>query len=434
MCKKLKSLAKAHIGNRSNGNTIIQGSELHNPVFVSNPTDLIKTLGDLGQYEALEKYALDAMSMVAKVHPLYPDFSAKPNGDMSRLISTPETEDAFQKYPKRIKGTFLIDYTKYPHMDKSETPWEYAYRTQTKVELQTTAYKEYLGDIVDPFPNTRYADGMITIIGAPPFPPARVATIVSGVVSIPIMLRRKPSMEYGTMLFGTETTTQGFDINLTAYKDFAKTDVRITKVPGCDLEAQLLRERLINEIRCTKSFKIYVGSAVLATASFTDDDLSADMFAVAPRMIEYLENLVTIQEHTGCKFDVSIGDVSLDDFRTAYILSSSLNDKWHRIKMIYDDDVYCHYSNIPDGISEEADAPTDRIIEGKVLRIVLQGQEFTADRYIIIYRDAKIDNIDEILKKRKKRKKKISIIFRPASGNEYFYKFCKFEGIHVVNK
>lgn len=433
MCRKFSSFFKAHIGRKSNGNTIIQGSELHNPVFLSNTSDLIKTFGDLGQYETVEKLAMDTLSAVSSVHPLYPDFSAKPDSEMHRLLSTPETEDAFQKYPKRIKGTYRLDYSKYPYMDKSESPWEYAYRTQTKVELQTTAYQEYLGNIVDPFPITKYADGMITIIGAPAFPPAVDATIVSGEVRVQIKLRRKPCMEYGTMMFGTENPDdQGFNFNLTAYKGLEKTDVKITKVPGCALNVQLLREKLINEIRSTRSFSVYIGESVLVKATFTDNDLSAEMFAVAPRMIEYLENLIAIETYTGCQFDLSIGDVTLDDFRTAYILASSIDGKWHRIKMDYDDDIRCDYKNIPEDITADAEDSSDKVIEGKVLSISLQGQQFSADRYIILYHDARIDNVVEIIKKRKQRKEEIPMIFRPAEGKAFFYKYCKFEGIHLI--
>ena len=320
MCRKFKSLYKAHIGRKSNGNTIIQGSELRNPVFLNNTADFVRTLGDIRQYESVEKFAIDTLSAASRVHPLYPDFSAKPDSSMQRLVSTPETEDALQKYPRSIKGTCQLDYSKYPYMDKSETPWEYAYRTQTKVELQTTAYQEYLGNIVDPFPIIRYADGMITTIVPPAFPPAVDATIVSGEVNIPIKIRRKPCMEYGKMLFGTENPNQGFNFDLIAYKGLSKTDVKIKKVTGCALKVQLLREKLINEIRNTKNFSVYIGESALVTATFTDDNLSAEMFIVAPRMVEYLENLVTIETYTGCHFDLSIGDVTLDDFRTAFYL------------------------------------------------------------------------------------------------------------------
>ena len=66
------------------------------------------------------------------------------------------------------------------------------------------------------------------------------------------------------------------------------------------------------------------------------------------------------------------------------------------------------------------------------MSIYLQGQNFSADRYIILYRGAQIDNIAEIAKKCKHRKKEIPIVFRPASGKEFFYKYCKFEGVHLI--
>ena len=433
MCRKLISFCKAHIGRKSNNNTIIQNSKLESPVFASNTPDLIKTLGDLGHYDAVEKFALGTLAAVREAHPLYPDFSAKPDEDFSQLIGTPETEDAFQKYPKKIKGTYQLDYTKYPHMDRSETPWEYAYRTQTRVELLTTAYQEYLGDMVDPFPAMKYRDGMKTIIGAPEFPPAVEATIVSGDISIPIMLRRNPCMEFGTMLFGTESGNRGFHFNLTTYKDFARTDVKITKVPDCDLRTHFKREQMISAINETKKFSVYIGSLLLVSAGFTEKDLTADMFSDAGRLVEYLGNLITIEDHTGCTFDTTIGDVTLDDFRTSYILASSLNDKWHRIKMTFDDDICCHHQNIPDDIAEDAESCADKIIDGRVLSVSLQGQKFSADRYLILYRDARIDNINDILKQKKRRKKNIQMIFRPTNGKDFFYRYCKFEGIHHIS-
>lgn len=433
MCRKLISFCKAHIGCKSNNNTIIQHSKLQSPVFASSTPDLIKTLGDLGHYDAVEKFALGTLAAVRESHPLYPDFSAKPNEDFSQLISTPETEDAFRKYPKKIKGTYRLDYTKYPHMDRSETPWEYAYRTQTRVELLTTAYQEYLGDTPDPFPEMKYRDGMITIIGAPEFPPAVEATIVSGDISIPIMLRRKPCMKFGTMLFGTESGESGFHFNLTTYKDFVRTDVKIIKIPDCDLRTHFKREQLISAINETKKFSVYIGSSLLVTAGFTESDLKADMFSDAGRLVEYLGNLLTIEDQTGCTFDTTIGDVTLDDFHTAYTLASSLNDKWHCIKMTFDDDIRCHHQNIPAEIAEDAESGTDKIIDGRVLSVSLQGQRFSADRYLILYRDARIDNVNDILKLKKRHKKNIQMIFRPANGKNFFYKYCKFEGIRHIS-
>lgn len=421
-------MIKAHIGRKSSGNTIIQGSELHNPVFLSNTADLIRTFGDIGQYEAVEKLTIDTLSAVSRVHPLYPDFSAKPDSDMQRLISTPETEDAFQKYPKRIKGTYRLDYSKYPYMDKSETPWEYAYRTQTKVELQTTAYQEYLGDVVDPFPVTRYADGMITVIGAPEFPPAVEAIIASGEISLTTKLRRKPCMEYGKMIFGSTSEDCGFEFELVVYKDQERTDCTITKMPGCDLFTQLQRERLIVEMSKTKHLSVSVEQVPLMDVSFKENELSADMFRLAPYMVRYLESLMLIEERTNCRFDLTDDDILEDDYRTALILATSLDGKWTKEKSEFDNDVRCDYDHISDDLVGNSTDKSEIVIVGKELDISLQGQRFFADKYIIVYKDAKINNLASVQKNQKNRKKNILFTFKPIQGKEFFTSFIALKG------
>lgn len=422
----------SRIGKNSDHNIVIQDSTIGTPVFCNNMPDMISVLGEMHQYELIQKQVTDVLSAVRRVHPLYPVFSAKPSAELGKLVSTPETEDAFTQYPKRIKGKFEINYKKYPHMDKSETPWEYAYRTQTRVELKTTAYKEYLGDIEDPFPNIEYHDGMITIIGAPEFPPAVQATIQSGDAKIEIQLRRKACLEYGKMVFGTISDQQGFSFSITTYNNISRTDFSIKKVPSLDLSVQLERERLINEIGKTQHFSITVGDAELLNATLDKTELSAPMFKTAPYLIAYIENLLTIEKYTGCKFDISVGDIYKNDYRAAYIIASSLEEKWHHVKTDFCDETRCDFDHIPDDFANEIDSP-EIVIEGKVLGITLQGQRFSAKKFIVVYRDAKVNNIESVKKLKKKRKKNIKITFRPVSGCDKFSKFYRLEGIKLLD-
>lgn len=433
MFGKFFSKNKASISQKSNNNIIVQDSVINSPVFCTGSSDIIKTLGQVGRYDVIQKQVIEVLAATSKTHPLYPVFSAKPNKDLSRLVSTPETDDAFKQYPKSIKGTFLIDYTKYPYMDKSETPWEYAYRTQTTIELKTTAYQEYLGDIKDPFPITEYEEGMVTVIGAPQFPPAVEATIISGEVSIPISLRRKPCMDYGKMVFGTVFNDCGFDFTLTTYKDIEKTDFTITKSPGCDLFTQLQREKLLLEMSKTQHFIIAVDSSPLVDAYIKEKELTADMFKVAPYMVDYLESLLIIEKHLSCKFDLTIGDVFYSDYRTASILASSLEDKWYRVKTDFDREIRCDYNRIPDNFANDPEPQEGFVVEGKVLTIALQGLHFSADKYIIVYKDARLNNVASIVKNRKKKRKNILMTFRPVQGKDSFYKFYKFEGIKLLS-
>ena len=278
-------------------------------------------------------------------------------------------------------------------MDKSETPWAYAYRTQTKVELQTTAYKEYLGDTEDPFPTIKYSDGLVTVIVPPEFPEPVEASIISGDISIPIRLRRKACMEYGVVVLGTVSDDAGFDIQITAYDDARKTNFKFTTIPGCDLPIQLQREKLIANIKNTHDICIMVGKSVLLKSSIDERELVGDIFTNAPILAEYFENLQTIEKITGCKFDLSLRDVNISDRRTARILASSLKDEWCTIKTNYDNEIRFDYNNIPDDIANDANSLSDKIVEGRVLKIFLQGQSFYADRYTIVYRNARINNI-----------------------------------------
>lgn len=431
--KKPVSKNQVSIAKKSNGNLVVQDSKVDNLVVCNGTPEIIKAMGNVQQYDYIQEIISDCMSAAKQIHPLRPDFTVQYNNELNKLVSTPETGDALEKYPKKIKSTLLLDYKKYPYMDKSETPWEYAYRTQTKVELQTTAYQEYLGEYKDPFPNVAYADGMTTIIGAPDFPPAVNATIISGDISIPIQIRRKPCMEFGQMVFGTVSNECGFDIILTSHENSDKTDFKITTVVGCDLSTQLQREKLIESIKNTKKVCIKVGNSTLVDANFNTEDFSADIFVNAPRMVEYFENLQTIEKYTGCKFDLSAGDVYYSDFRTASILASSLKDMWHRIKTDFDDELRCDYDSIPTDIADDADSPTDKVAECKVINISLQGQNFSAEKYIVVYQNARINNINSVVKNCKKKKKSILMTFRPLKGNDFFYKYCKFEGIKVIN-
>lgn len=433
MFDKIFSSNRASVSRKSNNNIIVQDSVINNPVIYTGSSDMIKTLGELGQYDAIQQQVMDILSAASQTHPLRPFFSAKFNNELHKLVSTPETEDAFKRYPKKIKGKFRIDYKKYPHMDKSETPWEYAYRTQSTVELETTAYQEYLGDKEDPFPVTKYADGMVTVIGAPAFPPAVCATISSGEVSVPISLHRKPCMEYGKMVFGSVSEGCGFEFKLTAYKDLEKTDFTITKIPNCDLATQLQRERLIVEMSKTKHLAVSIGQAPLVDASFKENELAADIFKVAPYMVSYLESLLIIEEHTLCKFDMTIGDVFEDDYRTALILAASLTGKWYKVKTDFDSEVRCDYDHIPDDFADASSDESEIAIEGKIRSISLQGQNFSADKYIVVYKDARINNLDSVKRNRKKRKKNILLTFRPVQGKETFYKFYRLEGIKLLS-
>lgn len=427
MFRNLFSKNKVNIGNGSHDNLVVQESAVDNLIVCSGSSELIKTMGDMQKYDAIQKIINDCMAAAKETHPLRPHFTAKYNNELNRLVSTPETADAFEKFPKTIKGKFRIDYTKYPYMDKNETPWEYAYRTQTKVELETTAYQEYLGDIPDPFPNTEYQDGMITIIGYNEFPPAIEAYIVSGDVSIPILLRRKPCMEYGKIIFGTVPNGCAFELNIIPHKNDPNTDFKITNIQNCDLNARLQRERLYCAFLKTKNMSILIGEEPLLEYTFADAELNNGMFLNAPLIARYIECLLIIEKHTKCKFDILDKEFSEDDYKTALILASSLENKWHREILEFDNEIRCDYDKIPDGI----DKFEQLSVNANSLTVPLQGQVFLVDKLTVVYESAKINNIESVLKNKKRRKRQILLTFRPNEDRDKFFKYYRFENIQL---
>ena len=424
--------AKSKIDKNSNNNTVIQNSTVNGPIIVSNSTeDLISILGKTGNYETIQDVVGKALSQVATVHPLQPDFSAKYDYKINRLVSTPETKEAFDKYPKIIKGTFIVDYSKFPFMHKDETPFEYAYRTQEKVEMETTAYKEYLGDIEDPFPTTTYRDGMITVVEPPEFPQAVKAEITSGNVSVPIMLRRLPCKDYGKLVLGNVSENPILDVTITHSEDQHLINLKNTR--DADLETQLLREKLLANIYLTKELAIYVEGIKLIHSKLNDKELENDIFRVAPRLSQLIENIIIVQKETGCVFEKLPNTFSRDECLLAQILAVSLKNNYVKEELVFDDQLRIDYDKIPSDFFE-TEEHINIVAEKKNDEIELFGVTFSIEKMLIVYSDAIINNEMSVKKNVSKKRKRILITIKPKKDKKTFSKYYKFEGLNIVKR
>ena len=419
------------IGKNSNNNMVFQNSNITN-IVAGSPVETVEFMARYGAYDDVQEYVQSLLSSVRSVHPLFPRFSATYSSELQKLVSTPETADAFEKHPKKIKGTFQIDYKKYPNMDKSETPWEYAYRTQTEVKLATKAYKEYLGDTEDPFPVVEYSEGMVTTIGFNEFPPAISATIKSGNAYVDIMLRRKPSLKFGELIIGNESSGHGFNISINTDNSLKSTTVNFFKVNDCDLNAHLACERLLDAIYTTKEFAITTGNIELMSAKIDEAQFESNIFKNARILKVYIENLIKIEQHTGCKFNPDIGEIPFDDIETSVIMAASFEGKWRLTKLAFDDVVRCDYDHIPNDIADYNKVSSESVAEMKVLSIDLHGETFVADKFVIVYKGAKINNIESVIKNKQRKKKDILLTMKPADGKDVFYKYQFMEGIAHV--
>ena len=434
MSGRLITKSNVTIGDNSDGNLVVQDSNVENLILCSNNGDMFKILSRIGRYDEIQKQVSELVSVIKTSHPLYPNFGATYRYDLNKLVSTPETEDALKLYPKYAKSLIRINYRDYPYMDKSELPWEYAYRTQEPVTVDAKSYKEYLGDNEDPFPVIEYEDGMQIVINPPEFPLPFEGTIESGDVSIPILIRRKPCKQFGRITFGTVSEEQGFSFDVTTNDDFSSPTFNFKMETICGLKTQLIREKFFESVRLTKSFQIRVDNNLLMSGNFEDYNLSHPMFRYARHLIRYIECLLKIQDITGCCFDEEIGEISMDDLRTAEILAVSLQGNWLKSERSFDNEARCDYDKIDDSLLKEYDSNCVINGENEGNNISLQGCSFYADKYKTIYYDAQINNLSSVIKNYKKKKKNILLTFKPVEGKKTFIKLSKFEGIKLLEE
>ncbi|MBQ6794682.1 MAG: hypothetical protein IJO83_00895 [Clostridia bacterium] len=437
MFEKVKGLfctSTSSIGSKSNNNTVIQNSSINNLVVCNNTTEFIPMMAEAKRYDMIQNQVAELLLQAKRSHPLYPVFSATYNEKLNKLVSTPETEDAFSRYPKSIKGAYLFDKKEFPYMDDNENIWEYSYRTQTKMEMKTTAYKEYLGEHEDPFPVMEYQDGMITVLEPPPFPPAVEVNMIAGDIIIPVMIRRKPCMEYGVLMFETVSNECGFNVNIIVNEKQGTSSFRIDKTLDCSLYVQVQREKWLEEIQSNRLISIMLGDAEILRAVPNEKDLDMPLFKLAPYIRCYIENLLTIEHHTGCKFSTKVSQISMKDYNTARIMASSIEGKWYCEKKDFDNTIRCDYDKLPKVFCSDKDGQDEILAVADIINISLYGQCFTIDKYIIGYKHARINNLTSVIKNRDKKKKQILLTFRPIKGHDTFFKYQKFEGISLLSE
>lgn len=422
----------AKVGRKSDGNIILQGSEILNPVFfMGSDTDMLNMAATMGRYDVIQERIASYLEAAKRTHPLFPEFSAEYNAEMKKLVSTPETADAFDKHPKIIKGTYRLDYSQYPYMSRDETPWAYAYRTQTPVQMDTMSYQEFLGEIEDPFPVLTYSEGMTTIINAPEFPDAVEAHIESGDVAIPFQLRRLPCMEYGWTIFGNVSGNHGFDIRIKANEGEKKTTVTFKKIFSAPLEVQLLREKLFTNMESERKMRITVGGKELLSFVLSDENAQLDIITAAKHFSKHISNLLFIEQRTGCRFTCNLSEISVGDYNMAQMLASSIKGGWYITKEKFNDDIHADYDRVAEEILEKSDGG-EFASESTVIMLSLYDHKFTAENANMVFRDARISNIGSVKRSVRKKRRNIRIVVKPMAGREYFLKYIRFNGLKCL--
>ena len=429
-------IAKTIIKNNSDNNVVLQNNTINNSTLVINSSaaDIINVLKSNGQYDAIQTLALNTFDAVQKSHPLFPDFSAKFDNNLRRVISTPETEDALKKYPKNAKGAFSVDYRKYPKMSRDETPWDYAYRTQTRMEFPTTSYQEYLGEIEDPFPTMKHQEGMITVIEPPSFPPAIYVNTISGNIKIQMLMKRIPCLEYKRLCFEVFSKDFGLNIILSMIIGEVGTDITFTRNYKTTLESQLMREKLLDSLK-DNPFIIQTADNKTEIIKYylTQSDLNNPFFTAANSYIPVYQNLIVIEKFFNCKFNTDVRELESEDFELINLLYASINNKWYYQQLDFDSSLRCSYNNISNIMGEHDEKEELNCIYNN-LEFALLNINFECEEYHYIYKNVRINNIKSVNKNNKRKKDDILITLKPYDKNGLIKKYSKLERIKIKIK
>ena len=424
--------AKSKIGNNSNNNQVYQNSNVNvNNIAFYDQQRLLGVLKDTKAFDAVQKLTKQYFEDVKQTHPLYPEFSARFNSNLERLISNPETDDALKKYPKKFKSTLKLDFNKYPYMDKNETPWEYAYRTQTPIELETLAYKEYLGDIEDPFPAMEYQEGLMSRIDPPPFPPAKLAKIICGDGCIQTMLKRVPCMEFGKWKFENESDNTPFGLSFTIDISTLKCAVTFSRNYDCKLKQQLARERLLNNLR-NHSLRIIIEEQEALKTSIDDEWKESEFLTITPAMLNLLEKLVFIEDQLHFEFkEGRITEIDEEIQRVWIPLLVNSIKGTYSVQQLASDSFRSNYYTIEKTIHLEKDK--DYLLEGEIkdFYIDILGTRIMSDKYTMVYKNARINNKDSVKKRIKKKDDRILISLKPLYKDKLIEKYTILHGLRI---
>ena len=136
-----------NIGNIKNSNigeisqTIIENQK-NNTNITNNQVNLIVTGGDFTE--------------VALSHDLFPHYivaTKKMHNGKYALVSKPVDEEALKKYPCNFKSSFKVIDKRFKDIKDPDLLLDMLQYADSPVEIEITKFEQYLGNIIDPYPN-----------------------------------------------------------------------------------------------------------------------------------------------------------------------------------------------------------------------------------------------------------------------------------------
>ena len=416
----MRKMADNSVRIKGDNNRVLQNPVINATGVISN--DTIPFLAEANQYGLIQKYFQRQMKQIQESHPLSNFFSVTPltHGNYSRLVSTPKTETALLKYPKTVKAKIHVKKSDFPGIGENEPVWEYAYRTQKKIKVDADEYKEFLGEIEDPFPVVEYPDGTVLTIVPPSFPEPKDVTIVSGCYSIEATIQRIPSEIYQEIVFLITPRDTALSVKLVLKENSNATTITISERHSSLVVEILGCIKLLEQISSTRKVEFILDGDALFEMGLTEEQARNDIFQHTDDLVRFLENLSFIQNHFGCKFCYSGEDVQQEDFLQSFVLSASIEGK-ALSHSVSGDEFRTDWDRIPESVFK-GDFPDSNVMEliatGGALEFF--GVSFCYEGYVRTYQGAKVNNVKSVKRRVKKRDNNILISLRPIdkdSGN-----------------
>lgn len=282
--------------------------------------EYMRSLALEGKIEEASQKLNDLIHAASTKHPLYPDYGYAISCDYgsAQLISHPISEVAKIKYPPHFKlsGSVKVG-------DKSIsriTPdvFEYAYRHQLKITLSVEEAVKFLGTQVDivQIEAKPYIGNEITL-PPKPFPPAFPCAILmdNKVVYDYLELRTEEILDDGTyVISNVEQSSPAIGVRLETKMDGSLPKI-LFSLEGANHRNILRFDKLLQKANEGAEFGIKVLSLdQMLLSGILDKNERRTEFGSLEEEIEFLEQLVSIEEYLGHELQINDGITMNDRF------------------------------------------------------------------------------------------------------------------------
>ena len=210
-----------------------------------------------------------------------------------------------------------------------------------------------------------------------------------------------------------------------------KCAVTFSRNYDCKLKQQLARERFLNNLR-NHSLRIIIEEQEALKTSIDEEWKGSEFLTIAPSMINLLEKLVFIEDQLHFEFEEGrITEIDEEIQRVWIPLLVNSIKGTYSVEQLASDSFRSNYYTIEKTIHLEKDK--DYLLEGEIkdFYIDILGTRIMSDKYTMIYKNAKINNIDSVKNRIKKKDDRILISLKPLYKDKPIEKYTILHGLRI---